>query len=104
LGSWVIKQRSKKDKLTPDKINRLNGLGFVWDKFQFQWEAGFKHLVNYKEEFGDCLVKRGHLYHDYNLATWVGSQRSKKDKLAPDQVNRLNELGFVWKRNKPPQN
>ena len=31
LGNWVRKQRSKKDTHTPERIERLNALGFVWD-------------------------------------------------------------------------
>ncbi|MDB3928938.1 helicase associated domain-containing protein [Paracoccaceae bacterium] len=30
LGKWVGKQRTNKDKLTLDRIKRLNALGFVW--------------------------------------------------------------------------
>ena len=30
LGSWVERQRSNQDKLTPERIKRLNALGFVW--------------------------------------------------------------------------
>ena len=30
LGTWVHNQRHKKDKLTLDRIQRLDALGFVW--------------------------------------------------------------------------
>jgi len=30
LGSWVTVQRSKKDTLSPERIKKLDALGFVW--------------------------------------------------------------------------
>jgi len=31
LGNWVVNQRTNKDTYTPERIERLNALGFVWD-------------------------------------------------------------------------
>jgi hypothetical protein len=30
LGSWVGTQRRSKDKLSKEKLDKLNALGFVW--------------------------------------------------------------------------
>ena len=30
LGYWVRSQRKNKDSLTPERLERLNSLGFVW--------------------------------------------------------------------------
>jgi superfamily II DNA or RNA helicase len=95
LGSWVQRQRSKIEGLTPEQVIRLDNLGFMWNPNEYAWEKGFEYLVAYKEEFGDCLVNQGTKYHDYRLGTWVDNQR-RKDSLTSEQVNRLNNLGFVW--------
>jgi hypothetical protein len=31
LGFWVSNQRKRKDTLSPERIQRLNQLGFIWD-------------------------------------------------------------------------
>jgi len=31
LGRWVQRQRSKKDTLTPERFERLDEIGFVWN-------------------------------------------------------------------------
>ena len=93
---WVGKQRSKKDKLTPERIERLDALGFVWDSIKEQWEEGFDKLQAFKEREGHCRVPRGHKEGGFNLGVWVGKQRSKKDKLTPERIERLDALGFVW--------
>ena len=66
---------------------------------EYQWEEGFKYLVAYQKEFGDCLVQYKYQYQGYGLGTWVSKQRSRKDKLSLERVKRLDALGFVWKRN-----
>ena len=30
LGEWIIRQRGIRDQLTPERIKRLNSLGFIW--------------------------------------------------------------------------
>ena len=98
LGIWVGKQRYKKSSLSPDKVQRLDEIGFVWDPIGEQWERGFSELLQYKEENGDCLVGDKHKTKDgYKLGIWVGTQRSKKSSLSPDKVQRLDEIGFVWR-------
>jgi hypothetical protein len=99
LGIWVSQQRGRKDQLSQEQIKRLNDLGFVWDVFEYQWEEGFKYLVAYQKEFGDCLVKSVCVYQKYNLGAWVIYQRKRKDKISLEKVKRLDALGFVWKRN-----
>ena len=101
LGKWVSEQRSTKDNLTEERFQRLDELGFVWDPLEQQWEEGFSCLKAYKEEHSDCLVPNKHKTSDgFNLGNWVSFQRKKKDKLSPERVQRLDELGFVWKVNK----
>ena len=98
LRNWVNTQRTKKDKLTPERIQRLDALGFVWDVYAEQWEKGLKEISTYKEEHGDCLVAAKHITaSNYKLGAWVNMQRSRKDRLTPEQVQRLDALGFVWK-------
>ena len=31
LGSWISVQRIKKDQMTPERKQRLDDLGFIWD-------------------------------------------------------------------------
>jgi len=65
-----------------------------------QWEKDFKHLVAYKEKFGDCWLEliNADLRDPYNtLADWVSKVRSQKDRLTPERLDRLNGLGFEWK-------
>ena len=96
LNSWVSTQRSNADKMLPDRRDRLNELGFIWDPFTQQWEQGFAALKVFHERHGHCLVPAKHNQDGFKLGTWVGTQRSNVEKMSPDRKDRLNALGFVW--------
>ena len=96
LAIWVSRQRSSKDSLSPDRIERLDALGFVWDPITEQWEEGFSKLLKFHKREGHCLVTAVHKEDGYNLGSWVSNQRRRKDSLSPYQIERLDALGFVW--------
>ena len=97
LGAWVGKQRQAKDTLSPERHQRLDALGFVWDPFAAQWEEGFDHLARYRKRNRHCLVPQGNIDPDthYTLGIWVSTQRTSKT-LSSKQRARLDALGFVW--------
>jgi len=99
LANWIHNQRRVKNrgKLDAARIQRLEMLGFVWDAIGESWEHMFGRLAGYKQQHGDCLILQR--YSDKQLAHWVNVQRTVKNrgKLEPARVQRLEELGFVWK-------
>jgi superfamily II DNA or RNA helicase len=94
LGIWVSRQRSNRNQLTPDRLNRLNSLGLIWDHIAGQWEDAFAVLQKFHKREGHCRVPQGHQEDGLKLGSWIGTQRCNRDQLTPDQVNRLNSLGF----------
>jgi hypothetical protein len=57
----------------------------------------FGRLAEYKQQHGDCSVPRS--YSDMRFARWITKQRAlkKAGKLEAARIQRLEELGFVWK-------
>ena len=45
LGQWVGVQRKNRDTISPERRQRLDALGFVWEPFTMQWEEGFGYLT-----------------------------------------------------------
>ena len=97
LGTWVGKQRAAKrtDKLSEDRLRRLDDAGFVWDANESRWEVRFGELCAYKEKHGNL-----DLPHDRasELWRWVSTQRifKKREKLPADKIRRLDAIGFIW--------
>jgi len=99
LGSWINKQRAKKDQLTPERIKRLESLkGWAWSVLESQWEQGFTCLNEYIEREGHARVPLKYKTEDdYNLGSWVANKRSTKVRLTSEQINKLESLsGWVW--------
>jgi len=97
LGLWVSHQRQDRDALPPDRRQRLDAIGFVWDPLCARWEEGFRYLTVYRQREGHCLVSAVYREHDYRLGQWVMVQRQTKETMSPERHQRLDALGFVWK-------
>jgi superfamily II DNA or RNA helicase len=99
LGRWCRAQRTanKKNRLSPDRIKRLEQLGFIWERLAAEWEENFEKLVAYKAKRGDCNVPSTWA-EDPPFGAWCTSQRTryKSKTIYPDRVKRLEQLGFVW--------
>jgi hypothetical protein len=96
LGVWVAGQRKRREKLRPDQLSRLTSLGFNWDPLTEQWEQGFSALKEFHAREGHCRVTRDVKINSLKLGTWVDIQRQAKEKLSPDQIARLDSIGFSW--------
>lgn len=96
LGTWVSKQRQlrKRGKLTAEKIEALNSLGFTWSTAEADWEDKFKRLCQWAKERGHASVP----FNEGELGWWVNTQRQckRKGKLSLAREERLRSLGFVW--------
>ena len=97
LGIWVSDQRQNREQLTPDKIKKLDSLGFCWDPIAEQWDEAFDELTKFRKREGHCRVTKSHISNGIKLGHWVKRQRRTKDQLTPERIKRLNSLGFIWK-------
>ncbi|PZX20481.1 helicase-like protein, partial [Planktotalea frisia] len=52
LGTWVSTQRKNKDSISPERKQRLDDIGFIWDTLSVAWEEGFSKLLQFREAEG----------------------------------------------------
>jgi Helicase associated domain len=106
LRSWATVQRQKKagGTLSDERVEKLDGVGFVWnanpeDQFsvdQDAWNRKFELLKAHHRKNGNC---RGP-FQDQQLCNWVWAQRSRlKNKESLNEIQqerwaRLNAWGF----------
>jgi hypothetical protein len=101
LGSWQSNQRYlyQNGKLSPDRIKRLEEIGFTWDLLEEKFEKGFQETLSYKERNGNTNAPASYKTPEgYPLGLWQSTLRLryKKSKLFSDRIKRLDEIGFTW--------
>jgi len=57
-------------KISPDRIQRLESIGFEWNPQDSQWKTMFERLQAFQQETGHCRVPKGY-QKDVELANWV---------------------------------
>ena len=102
LGTWQGGRRFdyKKGRLSPDRVQRLEAIGFTWDRLDEKFERGFQETLKYKEKAGDPNATSHYRTPEgYTLGTWQGGQRAnfRGGRLSPDRIQRLGAIGFTWR-------
>jgi superfamily II DNA or RNA helicase len=97
LGSWVSGLRAKRDRLPKDRIAALDRLDFVWDSADADFERNFRLLQAFAAREGHVKVPQKWIENGVRLGGWVNNLRHGEARLAPEQLGRLNAIGFIWK-------
>ena len=100
LGKWISHQRTyyKKGNLNPERIRRLEEIGFIWDPTIALWEFYFGLLEVFKADFGHCRTESLYKVDEHTLGRWVNTQRAqyKKGELKQNRIQKLEGIEFVW--------
>ena len=96
LGLWVQSQRSRQDSISADRKQKLDQIGFEWEKEDInekRWQQMYKRLRVYQEQHGHCRVKK---HEDFKLSVWVQKNKQGKATLSVERREKLGQLGFKW--------
>jgi hypothetical protein len=103
IEAWILRQRRnhKHGTIDPERKQRLEDIGFVWDVREAQWDEMLAQYVAWKAKHG-----HGRLPHPRRgrskLAVWVQNQRNfrRKGKLSQQRIDVLDSHSFDWERRK----
>jgi len=119
IGRWLERQRQHNvwQGLMPGQRERLTALGVepypapaepeqqaprkaAGDR-STAFTRGVAALAQYKERTGTLVVPRSHVEvmddgTQSRLGVWISNTRSRRDKLTPEQLTALQEIGVQW--------
>jgi hypothetical protein len=111
LAHWVkrqryqyrIKKEGKQSSMTPERLEALQELGFIWDSQSVAWLERWQELAEFNLRYGHPNVPKKYP-ENRQLAIWVKCQRrqyklyavGQSSNMTPDRIERLNSLGFVF--------
>ncbi|MFJ3883337.1 Helicase associated domain protein [Streptomyces sp. NPDC090077] len=120
IGRWLATQRRDFGRLNAEQQNRLGKLGITPARVARARTApvktagpsragrgaeafhrGLQALTQYLEREGAGTPGRGHVERlpdgsEHRTGVWVANQRQRRDRLHPDQLRALADLGFEW--------
>ncbi len=101
LGAWCGARRydNKVHRLSEERIEALDALGFVWNTAQDRYDRGLDELKAYAAANGHARAPQGYrTVTGFNLGDWCARLRKQRrsGKLSASHVAALDEVGFVW--------
>ena len=120
LAAWVVYQRDQYKSimdekvrkkrpvkpavsLTPDRMNKLKEIGFVFNVFDERWKVMYLELKQSNKNYASFKKTSSKLHNwierqrfEYDLYH-NGQRTNKRCRLTPERIKLLDELGFPWK-------
>ena len=103
----IDQAQSSKDSdrsLSDARMKQLQSIGFEWDSFQTDFDAGFEQLLAFKKEYEHPHVARNYKLNP-SLSIWVKDVRkayrnykegNRRTCLNTERIQRLQKIGFCW--------
>jgi hypothetical protein len=96
LGVWANNTRRRRKKLSADQVKRLEEIGFSWSPMEAVFERNLTLLELYVARKGHARVPAKHMEGKVKLGSWVSNLRSRKSNCSPEEIFRLEKIGFIW--------
>jgi Helicase associated domain len=98
---WSIRQRTYRRyeplKYNPERLRKLDSIGFCWDIYDKIFEESFRKLENHYKKYGNSDVRH---IEDKKLAVWCNTLRYAKrtgnPRVTLERVEKLNSIEFNW--------
>ena len=100
LGNWLSQQKSRYNRLTDDRKQKLQQIGFVISRLDDQWEKMYELAKTYYQHYGNSEI--GYRFKTINgydedingvsLGQWLGVQRRNFDTLDDEKKQKLSKI------------
>lgn len=102
LGQWVneLRKAYRAKRLSSDRIEMINSLGFSWDPKAEEWDKRYKQVKVFFDIHNHSNIPSKYPTEPA-LPTWLKNQRIsyKNQKLDSYKIEKLNSLNIDWNYN-----
>lgn len=96
LGRWCQSQRDdyRNGKLSSMQICKLEGIDFVWDPLETEWNRRYEQYQRYIIQTGSTYISRRTDFEGEHLGAWVETQKKRytQKKLQQTRIEKLITL------------
>lgn len=104
LEVWLSNQRFEygRGKLLPERIQKLENIGMVWNVLDHQWDRMYWREVAFYQKYGHLRTSKTRgVSEDYKLGEWLSTQRKNYFAgtnlcFTEERIWKLEEIGMVW--------
>ncbi|MGI5451419.1 Helicase associated domain protein [Streptomyces sp. CA-243310] len=99
LGVWIVNLRERIDQITPQNRALLDALDPDWAApWPLAWRRGYQAARAHQAAHGSLTgVLRTHKTESgLMLGEWLLAQARTRQKLTPEQIQRLDDIGIDW--------
>jgi len=102
LGEWCNSQkwryRNKLFKMFPERIQKLNEIGYPWNKFDFHFEDMLKSYIEFKTKHKKEPSSESRNLEERHIGMWCQSRRQSFNKgiLGDDEIKKLKLVNFPF--------
>jgi superfamily II DNA or RNA helicase len=95
LGRWISRQSEHQEKLSEEKVARLDAIGMVWIN---GWDARYKLAEDFLRDNPDYVLSQTTTIGDFWVGKWLVQQVRALEKgiLQPEQANKIQILVDVY--------
>ncbi len=100
LGRWISRQRETRNRLSCERVDKLNALGMIWEKNGL-WETRYALVKEYYEKHGNLKIPADYVVNGMWLNKWLSEQRliyagkRGRKRLTHEQMIKLETIGAI---------